>query len=316
MENPERNVLQRFTDPLVYGALLGVESAVRLAGPAAGYGLASTLGSVWYHTFGGRRRVIRRNLEVAFQGRLDAREQDRIGVACCRHALASAIDVMVRTSRVRPETWERFVSFDPLLEEELSREHPRGLAILSGHVGSWEMGQYFCGLLGRPVSPVVRSLDNPYLDRHSRARRLAFGGVLIRKTGALRGIRTELQRGGRVGIIADQNCPLAESFYPFFGVLASTYAQYAKLLVRQRCRVIFTACLRDGFRFRFRFRTRELTIPSSGSLEERAGGLIRSYLAAIEDVARAHPEQYLWMHRRWKKRPAGEPPFYARARAP
>jgi KDO2-lipid IV(A) lauroyltransferase len=292
-------------------ALAGLSGTLNLLGPRAGYAVAATLGTLWYRCFRRRRQIIHRNLDVAFGGRLDPHSKDRIGRLCCQHALANVIEGFIRDRLIRPDNWQAYFTVDPVFADALSREHPRGLAVLSAHLGSWEMGLYLCGLLGKPLSPVVRSLDNPLLDRRSSRLRGRFGERLIRKSGALLGILRELRAGRRVAIVADQSAPAAEGYRPFFGVAASTYSQYAKLLVRQGCSVVFAVCLRDGFTFRFHTRSRVLRVPGDGSLEERAAALVQSYLDALEDAIRAHAEQYLWMHRRYKVRPDGQPSLYA-----
>lgn len=301
-----RTVLQKLTDPLVYTGLLGVSGLVNLLGARAGYAIASASARGWHRLFPERLKVIDRNLEFAFPEGLDDSTREKIRFECCRHALANLIEGFVRDRLVTPKNWREFADMDPVLEEQLQNPHPNGLAILSAHLGSWEMGLYFCGAFGKPVSPVMRRLDNPYLDRMSNKKRARFGATVIPKTGALRGILQELRSGGRVAIMADQSAPIEEGFLPFFGVRASTYQKYAGLLVRQECPVLFCVCLRDSFRFRFRFETRVLEVPADGNREERATGLIQNYLAALEETARKYPEQYLWMHKRFKLRPDGE----------
>ncbi len=291
-------------------AVRGLAGLARRLSPASAYRLASFLGAAWFLLFRRRRAIIHRNLEIAFGDRFDKRSRERIGRECCRHALATAMDLLVRAGVVGQENWRSFAAMDPLLEEALLQPHPRGLAILSAHIGSWEMGQFFCGAAGAPLDPVMRTLDNPYLDRRSIELRSAFGAKIIPKKGALRGLRKTLRAGGRVAIMADQNAPLAGEFLPFFGAPAATYIDYAKVLVRLDSDVLFAACLREGYRFRFRLVSRRLAIPAAGSVEERAQELVRSYLAALEEVIAQHPEQYLWMHRRWKRRPEGWPSLY------
>ncbi|MBI4586303.1 MAG: hypothetical protein HY717_20025 [Planctomycetes bacterium] len=291
-------------------AVQGMAGLARRLSPASAYRLASFLGAAWFLLFRRRRAIIHRNLEVAFGDRLDERSREGIGRECCRHALATAMDLLVRAGVAGKDNWRSFAAMDPVLEEALFQPHPRGLAILSAHLGSWEMGQFFCGAAGAPVNPVMRTLDNPYLNRRSVELRSAFGAAVIPKIGALRGLLKVLRAGGRVAIMADQNAPVAGEFLPFFGAPAATYVDYAKVLVRQECDVLFTACLREGYRFRFRFASRRLAVPAAGSVEERARELVRSYLAVLEEVIARHPEQYLWMHRRWKRQPAGRPSLY------
>ena len=310
MERPERNFAQKIADVLIFAGIRFVASVLGLLGPRAGYGLCAFSGRVWLWLFPKRRRIAHRNLEIAFPGRLGAAEKDRITLSCCQHALANLIEMLVRDRALGGRDWQEFVELEAGLVDALRAEYPGGQAILSAHIGSWEMGQYFAGLAGCAFTSIVRSLDNPYLDRDMVRLRGCFGQGVIRKVGALRGILGLLKRGGRVGIMADQNCPRRESFQDFFGLTAATYSDYAQILVRQECPVFFLACVRDGLRFRFRIWSRRLEVPAEGTRNERADVLVKNYLRAIEDVAREHPEQYLWVHKRWKSRPEGEPSPY------
>jgi KDO2-lipid IV(A) lauroyltransferase len=312
VERPDRTLRQRATDPLIALALASLSGVANRLGPGPGYAVASAIGTLWYRLFRTRRRIIDRNLDIAFRGQLDPATRTHIGRACCQHALANVIEGFIRDRLIRSDNWQEFCTIDPVLADALSNAGPRGLAVLSAHLGSWEMGLYACGLFGKPLSPVVRSLDNPFLDRRSSQLRGRFGERIIRKSGALLGIMRELRGGGRVAIVADQSAPAAEGYQPFFGVETSTYSQYARVLVRQGCRVVFAVCVRDDFRFRFHTRSCELHVPETGSIDARADALVRSYLAALEDAIRAHVEQYLWMHRRYKVRPHGALSLYAR----
>ena len=300
-----------FADWLVF---LGVRAFTKLfewLGPRVGYAVVRVVGALWYALFRRRRLIIHRNLQIAFGGTIDAAERRRIGRLCCQHALATIADLAVRDRLVTKDTWRRFVSTDPALEEALAAENPRGVTILSGHLGSWEMGQYYWGLRGAPVSPVMRTLDNPYLDRESTRRRTRFGGAVIRKRGALLQIRRVLRSGGRVAIPADQSAPPTDIVECFFGYPTHVHGSYARVLVRQGCDVFFCVCVRDdGLSFRFRFVAQRLPVQSEGDIGERSRALVRAYHEALEEVIRRYPEQYLWMHRKWRHQPEGIPSAY------
>ena len=300
-----------FADWLVF---LGVRTFTKLfawLGPGMGYGVVRVAGCLWYTLFRRRRLIIRRNLQIAFGDTMSAAERRRIGLLCCQHALATIADIAVRDRLVTKETWRQFISSDASLEAALATENPRGVAILSGHLGSWEMGQYYWGLRDAPVSPVMRSLDNPYLDRESTRRRTRFGGTVIRKRGALLQIREVLRNGGRVAIPADQSGPPDGMVTSFFGYPTHVHSSYARILLRQGCDLFFCVCVRDkGLSFRFQLVTQKLSVPSKGDLDERSLALVRSYHEALELVIRRYPEQYLWMHRKWRHQPEGFPSAY------
>ena len=131
-------------------------------------------------------------------------------------------------------------------------------------------------------------------------------------------MRSVLARGEAVGLMVDQCASSREPCFRFFDRRAATHFQYARLLARLRTEVVFVACVRDGFQFRFQLRARDLTdsLEGSGSVDERAERLVKSYLATVEEEIRRDPHQYLWMHRRWKVRPPGAPDLYQTPLAP
>jgi KDO2-lipid IV(A) lauroyltransferase len=301
LSRPPPSRIRRAFDAVIYGVIALFAALARLLGPRFAYGFTSLAGRLWFRLFRKRRRIIHRNLEIAFGDRLDVRERDRIGRACCASALATLADMALRDRLVTPASWRDHFIVDAALEQALTSEHPRGLAVLSAHLGSWESGQFLCGLRGKPMSPVVRRLDNARLERLATRLRTRYGGKVISRDGALRGILEELRAGGSVAIMPDQAAPVGEPHLDFFGVPAATYVSHARALVRSGCTVLFSVCLREGGGFRFRFHSRLLSAPAEGSEDERALALVRAYLAALEDAIRSWPEQYLWMHRRWKR---------------
>lgn len=307
---PPGNTIRDIIDWCVYAAVAISSGIFRFLGLATGYRSAAIAGSAWFMLFRHRRLIIHRNLEIALGDELDGGDRDRLGRECCRHALATVTDMAVREKLVRPDNWREYFTVDPVLDDALTTDHPRGLAILSAHLGSWEMGQFFCALRGTPVSPVMRVLDNPHLNRISIRMRTLRGGRVIPKQGALLGIHGVLRDGGVVAIMADQSAPPGESWLPFFGEPVSVYSNYARVLVRHDCRVIFSVCVREGFAFRFRFESVDLEVPSAGTIEQRTRALVQAYHDALEDAVRRHPEQYLWMHRKWKRQPEGRPSPY------
>ena len=304
--------MERLTDLPLSLAVRAVGAALSRLGPRSAYRFARVLGRGWYRWFPRRRRVALRNLEIAFRDRLSPAEREGIARESCCHAMATALDVLIRERIGLADAWPRFIVPDRGVEEAITRPHPRGLAVLSAHLGDWEMVQYYFVLRGLTTLAITRRIHNPHIDRLVRDLRTRHGGSVIHKSGALRQVVKTLRTGGVAGLLADQSAPAEERFQKFFGASASTHFRYARLLARLKPEVLFIVCVREGFEFRFRLLSRDLTaaIDGPGSEEERAQKLVEEYLRALEEVIRAHPQQYLWMHRRWKLRPPGAPDLY------
>ncbi len=314
---PPRGI-ERLTDLPATWMVRGAARLLRILGPAAAYRFARFVGDSWYRLVPRRRLIALRNLEIAFRGNLDAAGRERIARECCRHAMANSVDMFIRDRWITPENWREFITIDPEAEALIGRKHPCGLAVLTAHIGAWEMLHHLFALRGVKAAAVVRLVHNPHLDRLFTALRTRGNVSVIPKAGGLLGVRRMLRSGGVVGLLCDQAAPPGAPSFRFFGAWAATYAEHARLLARLGSEVAFVTCVREGFSFRFRIRARDLgaALRGSGTAAGRASRLVESYVAAVEEEARAFPEQYLWMHRRWKRRPAGAPDLYRRLGEP
>jgi KDO2-lipid IV(A) lauroyltransferase len=190
---------------------------------------------------------------------------------------------------------------------EGARARGKGVFLLSAHFGSWEIGALAAGLLGEPIAPVVRPLDNPLLEAELTRRRSRFGNDVIAKRDAARELLRAMRRNGTVAILVDQNVlPQEAVFVPFFGRLAATTPSLALLQLKTGAAVVpvFTWPLGDG-RYRLGFEEPILADtdrerPRSEKVEE----LTERYMGVTEDAIRRDPHAWLWIHNRWRTRPA------------
>jgi KDO2-lipid IV(A) lauroyltransferase len=174
--------------------------------------------------------------------------------------------------------------------------------ILSAHVGFWELVPPVVALYRGPMSIVVRPADNPHLDRELCALRERFGNEVIPKRGAARKMLERLRGGGRVGILIDQRVQPKEGIeVPFFGRPAQTSPVLARLSLRTGAAVVPVAAFPEPGG-RYRLVARPAILPPEGAKDDEASvaALTRRYLEVAEDDIRAHPAQWLWMHRRWR----------------
>lgn len=315
---PPRDIARAAGEALLHAAASCALVLASLLPPPVAYLLAAGAGDILYAVSRRRRRIALRNLDIAFRGELTRGEKRRIARRSFRHAMAHLSGMALRGRWAREGSLERLFAISAEEDRLLRAPSARGVAFLGGHVGDWEMTQHYLGLRGIPVAVVTRAVSSPGLDRVIVRLRSERGGRVIAKRGALRDVRATLRGGGAVGILADQNCPRRERFFEFFGVPASTYTEHASVLARSGCRILFVACVREGFRFRFRVHVRDLAsdLPAFPGVTERerrrlrADEVVKRYLAALEELIRRNPEQHFWMHRRWKSRPTGTPWLY------
>ncbi len=192
----------------------------------------------------------------------------------------------------------------------------RGVVYVTGHFGNWEFYGVAFGWLGEPVGVVARPLDNPALEARLTAFRTRSGNTVISKRRALQDILRLLRQGAGVAILVDQNVQEQDGiFVEFFGRPAATTTVAAALAVKTGCALLPVHCeaLPDG-RYKFVY-GRPLEWTTTGNRQDDIARLTQALTTVIEGWVRERPEQWLWMHRRWKTqpRPAAEAPAAAMA---
>jgi KDO2-lipid IV(A) lauroyltransferase len=183
----------------------------------------------------------------------------------------------------------------------------RGALMVTCHIGNWELHGVAHGLLFGAIHVVARPLDNPLLDRRLCALRTIGGNTVVYKQRALAQILRALREGGGIAILIDQNVQPGDGlFVDFFGRKAATTTVAAALAVKTGCALVpcRTELLRDG-RYRLTYAPAVEWTPS-GDRQRDVACLTQRLTRQIEDWVRETPEQWLWMHRRWKTRPPGE----------
>lgn len=201
----------------------------------------------------------------------------------------------------------------PSLAEIEGREHVaaamaggRGALLVSGHLGNWEVHGVGHGVLFGPMAVVARPLDNPVLDRLLCEARALGGNVVLPKRHALAHVMRALRDGMAVAILIDQNVQEQDGiFVDFFGRAAATTTVAAALAVKTGCALVpsYTRLLPDG---RYRFVYEAPLRAGPGDRREEVARLTQHLTRRIEEWVRGAPEQWLWIHRRWKTRPAVE----------
>ncbi|MEO6725641.1 MAG: lysophospholipid acyltransferase family protein [Blastocatellia bacterium] len=188
----------------------------------------------------------------------------------------------------------------------------RGVILLTGHIGAWELSVFAHSVYGYPMSFLARRVDNPLVEQLAERNRTRFGNRSIDKRNSVREVLKTLKGGGVVGILADLNASREEGvFCDFFGIPACTTAGVATLALRTGAVVVPGYIVWDdaGQVHRLHFEAPVETI-STGNRDEDVVVNTARYTKVIESIVRRHPDQWLWIHRRWRTRPAGEPEIY------
>jgi KDO2-lipid IV(A) lauroyltransferase len=250
------------------------------------------------------RRVARRNLEVAYPDR-SAAERESI-VDQVFQSLARMLWTFARLPRINASNVGEWISYDGLEHFLDAKKQGHGVLFATAHLGNWELSAFAHALMTEPMDIVVRPLDNPGIDKIVEARRTLSGNRVIGKWDAARPILRALAANRAVGILMDQNTSLDEGvFVNFFGTPACANVAFAKIAAHTGAPVIpgFALWSEPEQRYILKFYP---PVPMTGDAEKDT----QSLHSVLEQVIREHPGQWLWIHRRWKTRPPGEPPLY------
>jgi KDO2-lipid IV(A) lauroyltransferase len=210
------------------------------------------------------------------------------------------------------ERASRFIRYEGLDNYLRARERGKGVLVLTGHLGAWELSSFYHSLMGYPMGMVIRRLDNPLVDRFVNHVRCLHGNRVIHKDDFARGLIASMRAGETVGILMDTNMtPPQGVFVPFFGVQACTASGMARVAAKTGAAVVpgFLLWEESEQKYVLRF-GEEMPVVTTGEAELDALVNTEAFTTKIEEYVRQYPEQWLWMHRRWKTRPAGEEGIY------
>lgn len=199
---------------------------------------------------------------------------------------------------------------EPVGWELLERAHAagRGVVLVSGHLGHWELCAAYIAARGVPVDAIAMHMANPLSDDFFRRTRERLGISVVFDDEAVRRIPRAFREGRAVGFLSDQGAKgLASTYVPFFGRPARTPRGAAVFALRAELPVLFVVAIRqdDG---RYRFHAEEVPVERSGDREADVDALVRRYTQVLERFVTRYPEQYFWQHRRWRRQPPDTPP--------
>jgi KDO2-lipid IV(A) lauroyltransferase len=272
--------------------------------------IGAVIGTIAYKDLERLRRVGLRNLELAFP-EMPAEERDRILRLEYRN-LGWLLAEFCQMSTYTPEFAGRFIRYEGLAHYLAARERGKGVLVLTGHLGAWELSSFYHSLAGYPMGMVIRRLDNPLVDRMVNRIRCQHGNRVLHKDDFARGLLAAMRAGDTVGILMDTNMtPPQGLFVPFFGEPACSASGLARVALKTGAAVLPGFLLWEELEQQYVLHFYpELTLASTGDAEADAAENTARFTAVLEQSIRNYPSQWLWMHRRWKTRPPGEPPLY------
>jgi KDO2-lipid IV(A) lauroyltransferase len=271
---------------------------------------AAGLVSLVYHLHSRLRRVGFRNLELAYPV-LSPQEREKILRGVYRSLGWQLVEFcrMPRYSPYNTRNWIRTEGLDNYLN---AKARGKGVFIVTGHLGAWELSSFYHSLMGYPMSMVIRRLDNQLLDRYVNGIRCLHGNRVLHKNDFARGLLSAMRAGETVGILMDTNMtPPQGLFVNFFGVPACTASGLARVAQKTGAAVLpgFMVWEKCEKKYVLHF-GKEIVFTHSEDAEADILAATEACTQAIESWVRQYPEQWLWIHRRWKTRPVGDEKIY------
>ena len=274
--------------------------------------VGAALGAVAWVAVPRLRQVGMRNLELAFP---EWPVEEREGVLWRLYRnLGWQLAEFCQMQKYTPESSAAFVRYEGLEHYVAARARGRGVLIVTGHLGAWELSSFWHSLMGYPMAMVIRRLDNARVDGLVNGIRCLHGNRVLHKDDFARGLISSMRKGETVGILMDTNMtPPQGVFVPYFGRQACTASGLARVARKTGAAVLpgFLLWEEAERKYMLHFGP-EIEVKADGADEEDAVTNTARFTAVIEAWVRRYPDQWLWVHRRWKTRPAGEGPIYTR----
>lgn len=284
-----------------HAAVVAFRAVLRATGRRGSAAIGGAVGRLAYH-LGVRRDVVEEHLRASFPEEGD-RWRRRVARRSYQH-LGRETAAMIRLSAMEPVAVLGLTTVVGLDALEAALAEGRGVVMVTGHLGNWEVGGSAVAVRGLPVDVVAQRQANPLVEAMLLQARERLGMRVIERSRASREALRSLRDGRLVAFVADQDGRGSGVFVPFMGRPASTHRGPALLALRSGAPLFFGRALRTGAGYEVA--VRRLDVDRSGPRDEAVHRMTAAFTATLEAEVRAHPEQYFWQHRRWKTRPPEE----------
>lgn len=267
-----------------------------------------------YPFLGGLRRAGHKSLKIAFPEKLEAEREFLLKKSF--ENLGRMLGEVSQFPKATRESLDKLTDFqiDPqtLAAYEKAKAEGRGTIVVTPHLGNWELLVFAYSALQTPISYLARPLDNPLIEDLTVNLRTRFGNRPINKTNSVITAIEVLRRGEILGILADVNAhPKEGVFVPFFGVPACTSSGVAMLAMRTNAIIVPICGVWDAENNIYKIIHDEIVEPAqTGDRKQDILETTAAFTKALEKFIRRHPDQWIWIHKRWKTRPPGEPELY------
>lgn len=269
--------------------------------------IGARIGALGYRPLGIRRTVVERQIAAAFPG-MREKGVRRLARGAYEHLGRASIEAALLPRLPRNAVLDLFEGADrfDLIENAMARK--RGLILVTGHLGNWELAGAYIAARGVPIDAIARRMKNPLFDRYLTETRSRIGMRVVHDSDAVHRTPRALRDGRAVAFLADQGVlGLASTFVPFFGKPAKTPRGPAVFALRFHAPIVFGAAVRQP-NGKYRLSLEPVEVELTGDRDRDIDAIVARYTAILEQWVRRYPEQYFWHHRRWRRQPPGTPP--------
>lgn len=299
----------KFRFRVEYLAAAGVLRVLGLLPRRVARGLCELLAVGSYFLWPRLRRVGLFNLRLAFP-EWSERDRRRVLFRTFR-GFGRMLADFAHFPRLTRKNIEELIVYDGFEHYACAQARGKGVIFLTAHFGNWELSSFAHSLYGYPLNFTVRPMDNPLLDAMITRYRCLSGGRPVDKNDFARRALQALRQGEAVGVLMDTNMLPPEGIYvDFFGRLASTTSAPARLARKTGAALVLGLALWDPKLAKYRLHFEPVPWIRHDDSEEEIRVNTAHFNRLIEDQVRRYPDQWFWVHRRWKTRPPGEPPLY------
>ena len=260
---------------------------------------------MWKHYTRGRIRALD-NLRASFPEK-DQAWLEATGLRSFQQIVMLTIDVFFTPRLLAKDNWRKYIKPINIERAKWTSKENKGLLMLTGHYGNFEITGYLLGQFFYNVYSIARPLDNPYINKYLYGIREAKGQKIINKKGATEEMVQLIEDGATLCFVSDQDAGRKGVFVDFFGRAASSYKSIGLLAIQYNLPIAVGGCRRVGNDYSFEIEVSRMIEPREWTDKDSPlEWLTQEYTKALEDFIRKDPTQYWWLHRRWKTRPKEE----------
>lgn len=298
----------RVLDYAVYLAVRGLVCVVQAVPVSMALGVAELLAKFAYRVDKRHRAVAADNLRHAFPD-LDDAGIDRLVRGCYAHFCRLFVEMILVPRKFNIQNWRSFatmVDSVPLVRGLLSDEP---LLIVTAHFGNWEVAGYLTGAIGFRTYAIARVLDNPHLEKFLKRFRQHTGQTIIAKKDDFERLTKVLGTGGKLATLGDQDAGPRGVFVDFFNRPASAHKAVAMMAMAYKAKMVVVGVPRVGDPMKYDVVVADVIDPQDyATRTDAVKAITQRYHDAIAKLVRQYPEQYFWLHRRWKTQPGAKKP--------